>query len=281
MTQQDQKLLKGYLVDYHMHTERCNHASGSMNEYVAQAIKVGLNEIGFSDHLPLSPAPEGLWDLGWAMLDSELEDYVDDVYNVKKLHPEIEVKLGIEADFFDDSSSIEKTKQLLGRHNWDYVIGSVHHIGLWPIDSSNYLTEFERKDLYKTYEEYFAIVINAANSGLFDILGHLDVIKKYGYRPKEDLHSLYRDVAKEIKASGIAFEINTSGLRKPAKELYPAPLLVKELLENGVPVTLGSDSHLPSEVGADFDKALALLKSCGVNSIATFTDRKRTLVSVE
>lgn len=268
------------ILDYHIHTTRCGHAEGTMAEYVEKALERGLKEIGFSDHLPLSPAPEGTWSCDWAMQETELQDYKNDVLKLRDVYPEITIKLGIEADFFPEKESIAKTKALLQLCDWDYVIGSVHHVGPWPIDSSLYLTEFEKRDLYKTYEEYFSLVIEAAHSGIFDIMGHLDVIKKYGYRPKEDLSSLYIDVAKELKKSGMVFEINTSGLRKIAKEIYPAPLFVKELVEAKVPVTLGSDSHSPDEVGKDFDYAVSLLKSLGVDEIASFSKRKKVMVSL-
>ena len=266
-------------LDYHLHTTRCQHATGTMDEYVEQGLKMGLKEIGFADHLPLSPAPRGTWSCDWAMQEEELEEYISDVIKLQKEYPEIKIKLGIEADYFPES--IKKTKTLLDNSSWDYIIGSVHHIGPWPIDSSLYLGEFTKRDLYKTYETYFELVAGAARSGLYDIMGHLDVIKKYGFRPQVDLGSLYKDLVKELKASDVAFEINTSGLRKPVKEIYPAPALLEELLKGNVPVTLGSDSHAPSEVGKDFEVAIKLLKEFGVSKIASFTGRTWLLIPLE
>ncbi len=267
------------ILDYHLHTTRCKHATGTMEEYVEQGLKMGLKEIGFADHLPLSPAPKGTWSCDWAMQDKELEEYVCDVTKLQKEYPEIKIKLGIEADYFPES--IEMTKTLLDSIRWDYIIGSVHHIGPWPIDSSLYISEFTKRDLYKTYETYFELVAEAAKSGLYDIMGHLDVIKKYGFKPQKDLGPLYKDLVNELKASDMAFEINTSGLRKPIKEIYPAPELLEELLKGNVPVTLGSDSHAPSEVGKDLEVAIKFLKELGVSKIASFTGRKRLLIPLE
>lgn len=266
-------------LDYHMHTTRCKHATGTMAEYVKQGLKMGLKEIGFADHLPLSPAPKGTWSCDWAMQEEELEEYIFDVKKLQREYPKIKIKLGIEADYFPES--IKETATLLDKISWDYIIGSVHHIGPWPIDSSLYLSEFAKRDLYKTYETYFELVAGAAKSGLFDIIGHLDVIKKYGFKPQKDLGSLYKDLVKELKASDVAFEINTSGLRKPVNEIYPAPALIEELLKSNVPVTLGSDSHAPSEVGKDLEIAIQLLKELGVSKIASFTGRKRLLIPLE
>ncbi|MDD2431928.1 MAG: histidinol-phosphatase HisJ [Firmicutes bacterium] len=270
-----------FLVDYHMHTKRCNHADGTMAEYVDQALKIGLTEIGFSDHLPLSAAPDDVLARDWAMQEEELTEYVNDIHVLQKRYPNISIKVGIEADYFCDQKSNQKTRDLLDRVKWDYVIGSVHHLGTWVIDSSENLDEFEKRDLFKVYENYFETVIKAANSGLYDVLGHIDVIKKYGYVPKENLSSLYKDVAKEIKKSGIAFEINTSGLRKPIGQIYPAPLLLKELLSLEVPVTLGSDSHSPLEVGKDFDVVVKLLKDFGTKEIAIFNKRQKIMKPLE
>lgn len=270
-----------FLVDYHMHTVRCNHAEGTLEEYADQAVAVGLSEIGFSDHLPLSPAPADVLSRDWAMNEEELPEYVEDIYSLQRKYPSLPIKLGIEADYFPDRTSIAKTEMMLQAFSWDYVIGSVHHLGYWTVDSSEYLHEFERRDLYKVYEDYFETVIKAANSGLFDVLGHIDLVKKFGHVPRADLTSLYRDFAQEIKKSGIAFEINTSGLRKPIGEIYPAEGLLRELLNLQVPVTLGSDSHSPLEVGKDFDKALELLKRYGTDRIATFTKRQRIMRPLE
>lgn len=266
-------------VDYHMHTTRCGHAIGTMDEYVKQAIKLGFPEIGFSDHLPLSPAPEGTWSCDWAMQEKELPEYREEIVKLQTKYPQITIKSGIEADYFPES--IEKTKILLASYQWDYVLGSVHHIGPWPIDSSVYLDEFDKRDLYKTYETYFSLVSAAAQTGLFDIMAHLDVIKKYGHRPSEDLSSLYNDLALELKKANVAAELNTSGFRKVAAEIYPAPPLIRKLVEAGVPLTLGSDSHSPTEVGMDFDKAIELLNKFGVREIATFTARKRQMVPLK
>ncbi|MCX7001322.1 MAG: histidinol-phosphatase, partial [Candidatus Sumerlaeota bacterium] len=121
----------------------------------------------------------------------------------------------------------------------------------------------------------FNLVKQLIQCGLFDIVGHLDLIKKFGYYPKNGWEDIQEDVAKALGESGMVVEVNTSGMDKPVREFYPGANFLCRLRKYGVPVTLGSDAHSPDEVGRYFDQAVALLKEIGYTEIMSFEKRER------
>jgi len=111
---------------------------------------------------------------------------------------------------------------------------------------------------------------------MFNIIAHADLVKKFGHRPTQDLTKEVQKTAEAFKKAGVAIEINTSGLRKPVKEIYPTLEDLKVYCAAGVPITFGSDSHAPSEVAMDFDKAVDLAKAAGYKEYLLFAGRKIT-----
>ncbi|MHB1162344.1 MAG: histidinol-phosphatase HisJ family protein [Chloroflexota bacterium] len=264
------------LVDYHIHTTRCGHAEGAMEEYVEQALALGLAEIGFSDHLHLYWIPREQRDPSLAMAEEDLPEYVESVLRLRERYPRIPIRLGVEADYIPGHE--ELLRRLLAPYPWDYVYGSIHFIGDWGFDDPKYVDRYALWDIDELYRRYFGLVKDAAGSGIFDLMGHLDVVKKFGHRPKGDVAELYREVVSALKAAGVAVEVSTAGLRKPVGEIYPGPALLAECARQGVPASLGSDSHKPSEVGIHFDRALEALRAAGYREIVRFEGRKRVAV---
>lgn len=267
------------LVDYHVHTTRCGHAEGAMEQYVERAIDLGLREIGFSDHLYLYFLPAGQRDPSLAMSEEQLPEYVESVLRLRDRYPQIAIRLGIEADYVP---GYEETLQwVLAPYPWDYVYGSVHFIGDWGFDDSRHIHRYAEWDVDDLYRHYFDLVKGAAATGLFDVMGHLDVIKKFGHRPRGDVNGLYAQVAEALGESGVAIEVSTAGLRKPVGEIYPGPALLSECARRGIPVSLGSDSHKPAEVGIHFDQALDALSAAGYSEIVRFESRQRSPISLD
>ncbi|MHC4138486.1 MAG: histidinol-phosphatase HisJ family protein [Planctomycetota bacterium] len=257
------------MIDYHMHTSRCGHADGDMADYVRKAISCGLDEIGFNDHLPLNG--DSGKELGLAMALAELPDYVSEVLELRKSFPEIRIMLGIEADYTPDS--VAYTKELLNKHNFDYVMGSVHYIGEWAFDHPGERKKWDSKDVDLVYKEYFELLRKSACTLLFDIIGHCDLVKKFGNRPNHELLEDLEKTAKVFKECGVAVEINTSGLRKPVNEIYPSFEILKVYKKYDIPIVFGSDAHAPDDVGKDFDKAILLAGQAGYKEFVTFENR--------
>lgn len=251
-----------------MHTPLCGHAVGEPREYVEQALKVGLSEIGFSDHAPLVSHE----DARYTMNRSQLPIYHEMIHCVQAEYNNITIKLGIEADFVPGFE--EKTKELLSGYPYDYVIGSVHFIDQWAFDDPDEKTKWKDKDIDRVYRDYYRLLRQSAESGLYDIMGHVDLVKKFGYRASGDLTDEIEKTAKVFKKTGVTVEINSSGLRKPVQEIYPSLSVLKFYRKAGVPITFSSDSHDPKDVGRDFDKAAALAKEAGYEEYLVFRKRK-------
>lgn len=260
-------------VDYHIHTKMCGHAEGEMEEYIAAAQKMGLQEIGFSEHIPMYFLPAAERDPSVAMRDDELPGYVQKVKELQERYYPWPIKLGIEADYAPGMET--KLTQILRQYDFDYIMGSIHFINGWGFDNPAHIDNYRTCDLGELYRDYFRILGQAAASGLFDTLAHPDLIKKFGFSPAGDLTGLYREALQQISDSGVCVELNTAGLRVPKKEIYPSPEFLRLCFENKVPVTLGSDAHKPGLVGADFDVATALLRTIGYKQVVIFDKRNR------
>jgi len=258
------------LVDYHMHTARCGHAVGRLDEYAARAVDLGLREIGFSDHLPLLH----MEDLTLSMALDELPLYVREVDDLRARFPDLPIRLGIEVDYLPETAP--RLPALLDAHPFDYVMGSLHFVDGWAFDDPRNLDGYEGRDLLALWERYFDLLGDAAESGLFDVLAHPDLIKKFGFRPAEDVRHLHERCLDRIAASGVAVEVSTAGLRKPAKEIYPDEEFLRHCRERSIAVTMGSDAHHPREVGQDFVEALSLLRRVGYEELAVFSGRVRS-----
>ncbi len=265
-------------VDYHIHTRMCGHAVGEMEEYVEAAIKKGLREIGFADHIPMYFFPLEKRDPSIAMREEELSYYMERVREIQKKYYPYPIKFGIEADYTPGMEG--ELVAILEKYDFDYVLGSIHYLEGWGFDNSRYKDGYDRWDLYELYELYFTTLGRAAKSGLFDILAHPDLIKKFGFKPAKDIIPLYEKTVKIIAGSGVCVEINTAGLRVPAGEIYPSPGFLEICRGYGVPVSLGSDAHKPDQVGCNFTEAINLLKAVGYREVATFTGKKKKFLGI-
>lgn len=280
------------LLDYHSHTNitQTDHALGSMEDYVKQAISRGLAEYGFSEHLFVSQMNEAtankakfsnlriLQQAGVAPLVKLFKDYVAKIQELQKQYPQIELKIGIEIDYIPEHT--ELLQAILIEFPFDYVIGSIHYLNGWGFDNPAEKEGFTTRDINDIYLQYLAQIELCAKSGLVDIIGHLDLVKIFGHRPTRNIMSAVEKTIKTIAASNITVELNTAGLRKPVGEIYPQLDWLQLCYQHRIPVTLGSDAHQPKDVGAGFEQAVALLQKVGYTQLASFTKRKRTLIPI-
>ncbi len=266
------------MIDYHIHTSRCGHARGKMSEYVEEARKKGLAEMGFSDHGPMYWLTPDLRDPGLAMAEDEFPRYLEEVSALGKMYPDVNIRLGVELDYIPGFE--KQAARLLSGLPLDYVYGSVHFIGGWAFDSPRQLEEYGRRDIKEVYRQYFNLLCGAADTGLFDIMAHPDLVKKFGHRPAKELTELYLQAARTFARAGVCVEVNTAGLRWPAGEIYPSAEFLWLCQREGVPAVTGSDAHDPESVALDFHLALALLKEAGYRKVALFRDRQRRLAPI-
>ena len=203
---------------------------------------------------------------------SQLPHYVEKVEAMREKYPAIIIRLGVEVDYFPHLE--KEIEQLLAQYSFDYVYGSVHFLDDWVFDSPYALPEWNLADVDQVWEQYIGLLHQAAQSGLFDIMSHLDLVKIYGFRPTRDLLPQWESLMKCLKENGLATEINTRGLRKPVGEIYPAEEILALIKKYEIPLVFGSDSHSPDEVGRDFDQARELALKYGINRVAQFEKRQ-------
>lgn len=257
-----------YKTDYHIHTT-FSDGKALPEDYISAAIQAGLSEIGFSEHLSLFRENQD-----WVMNPDNAPEFVNHIENLKKNSNKIIVKTGMEVDFFPGKE--KEIELFLDRFDLDYRIGSVHYLGEKTVDLGPEF--YEGKTIDTLFESYFEHVMAAASSGLFDIIGHCDLIRIYGYKPSADPEPLYRKLAGIMKKNNVAFELNTNGRNRPMADFYPDRRFLNVFRQENVPVCVNSDSHMPSRVGQYFDEAYDLLRLAGYTEMAVFTGRRREMM---
>ena len=256
-------------VDLHNHTTLCNHANGTVEQYVQRAIELGIDQYGFSDHAPMNFDPKYRMDISQKAL---YEKWVLDAK--EKYKSQIKILLAYEVDYLEGYILDEIINSKV-----DYLIGSVHFLknknDMWGFDNPEFIGVYESKDIDTIWLEYFDAIKSMAKTQLFDIVGHFDLIKVFKFLPKKDIRILANDALKQIKKSGMVLEINPAGLRKPIGETYPSKQLLELAYEMSIDITFGSDAHEIEQVGFKYDEVVSLAKEIGYTKCITFDNREK------
>ncbi len=260
------------LASYHNHTS-WSDGKASVAEVIEQARLLELAEVGISDHLTLHPSGQSV---SWSMPLDRVDDYVADVRDVarrSRANGGPEVRLGVEVDWFDGQAA--ELGRILDGLPLDFVIGSVHFCRGVAIDGTaaawRRWTPDERDAVHR---EYWEQIRRLAESGLVDVMAHLDLVKKCGFDPREPLTDLINAALDAIAAAGLVVELNTAGWHKPCREPYPAPTVLRGCRQRGIPVTLSADAHDPADLVRDFPAAARLLADAGYDEVARFEKRR-------
>ena len=289
------------MSDNHLHLyPHRSHASDPVPEgfpaelierYCRAAESRGIPELGFTEHLYRfteservlgrfweadragGSSPAALADFTARMVELDrvfrIEEYVEAVLEAKERG--FPVLLGLEVDFIPGTE--EAVAELLAPYPWDFLLGAVHWVGGWAIDTSECAGEFERRGVRKSWEQYFALVMEMIRSGIADVLAHVDLCKKYGYRPAREPLDLYGQVVEAATAHRWAVEVSSQGLRNPAREVYPSPAFLRMFNEAGVSITLASDGHVAAEVGWGRREVVAAARQAGYRTHLSFAGK--------
>nr|AGF93487.1 histidinol phosphate phosphatase HisJ family [uncultured organism] len=258
-----------YLIDYHTHPyahggEEVNppHNLELLQNFIKTGEKMGLRELGFSDH------DRFLDKFNWSNLKY-----------IRRMSKSLEIRLGIEFDYQPHKE--EAIAEKINSFPFDYCIGSVHFVDDWEVDHPDNRDKYRKLDIDVLYKKYLENVKNAVNSDLFDIIGHVDLIKIFNYRPAGlEVLGLVEPILKSIKKMGLALEINTNGLNKPINEIYPSRKILERAYELNIPLTLGSDAHRANRVGEKLPSMINLITDIGYKKLATFNNREMKVVSI-
>ena len=252
------------IVDLHNHTPLCNHAEGKIEEYIEKAIKSNTKYFGFSDHAPMDFDPK------YRMHFEQMRSYETDVLAAKQKYAgKIEILLGYEVDYLKGHMD----KRILNA-DVDYLIGSVHFIEGWGFDNPEFIGKWEEQSIDEVWQKYFDTIEEMANSKLFDIVGHLDLIKVFKFMPKGNINAMAKSALNAIKKSGMVIELNVAGYRKPVAEAYPSLSLLKQAFDIEIPITFASDAHKPEQVAMFNEEIVSMAKSVGYTECAYFQNRE-------
>jgi histidinol-phosphatase (PHP family) len=238
--------------DYHLHTRFCRHATGRMEEYARAAQERGLDEICLTPHIPLDGFRPGFFNDRLRMDTEDFPRYVEELERVRARFPGLSILCGIEADYI--AGREESLSTFLSSHPFDYVLMSVHFVTGWPSDQWVYNFSRDNRPLECVYDDYLRTVRAGIDTGLFDCVAHLDLIKQKG-RPLLATHGAQvKEIIALCRARGMSAEINTSGIRKEIAESYPSDDIVRLMRDMDLPLTPGSDAHAPSQVAFGFER---------------------------
>ena len=266
------------LIDYHVHTLLCNHASGTIEKYVQKAVDIGLSDMCFLDHLTIVESGKRL-----SMDVTEVSLYFHAIQTLKERYKSvINIKTGLEIDF--NPAYIDIVQKIVETYSFDVIGSSIHFLGDMNIASRNSAWSHGKVDPDYVYALYFEQLEKMLNYNYFDVVCHIDMVKKFGMKPEKLSKKLFDkkvdNIISKIRKKNLIVEINTSGYNYPAKEAYPSFDIIKKCHAAGIGITLGSDSHNPENVGQHYDKALTLLRAAGYTHLTTFSKHTRKLVPI-
>jgi histidinol-phosphatase (PHP family) len=256
----------------HCHTPLCKHAFGEPEEYAAVALARGFKGITFTCHCPLP----GGFSANVRMRPEQYDEYVEMIAATREMFAgRLDVRLGLESDYYP---GVEPwLEELHARAPLSHVLGSIHY------QVGDYRKLFYTGEIHSYQELYFEHLALSAESGLFDTLAHPDLIKNESPEDWdfERLRPVIGRALDRIAATGVAMELNTSGVQKSLKEMNPSPSQLAMMRERGIPVVIGADAHIPERVGDGYPLALRLLQAVGYEEVSFFIDRQRQSVAIK
>lgn len=262
------------LPDYHTHHELCRHAQGRTYDYARAAHEKGVREFAATDHCPT--------DVGFGqdhrMQLGEFQQYRRDVEDARAAFPGLTLLFGVEADYYRGCEKF--LAPFLESQPLDIVLGSIHFRDYWS-DNPRQRGVSDREDPDGSWQDYFRLTGELAGTGLYDVVTHMDLPKRFGNPADEKSireHAL--PSLDKIAAAGMAIEINTSGLIHSIKEQYPSLHVLAWAAERGIGLVFGSDAHQPARVGDGFDLALKLAREAGFKEARRYRQRAWTAYAI-
>jgi len=260
--------------DYHIHESYSQDArDSSVERYIKAAEEKGIDEIAITTHQIITGEFSG-----FGVQPAEVQSYVDNIHKLAE-STDVVLRVGLEIDYFPEAE--RELEALIDEYPFDFILGSTHFIGAYDVGSRRDTPAFfSGRSLKEAASDYFNLWRKAVESGLFDSMAHPDYWRRFLYLVRPDPVDFidYGGALEAIDALvsyDVGFEVNTSGWRHQQKNQYPIRCFLEAANDAGVKkVTLGSDSHLPDQLGFLLPEAVDLLRDVGFKYISSFTLRK-------
>lgn len=253
--------------DYHTHS--CfSDGENTQQEIINTAKSKGLKEIGISDHLCLH-FPR------WSMTEITTQIAIQQLKELKNQETEIEIKIGLEVDYIPGKE--KQLSEILSTLALDYVIGAVHYLEEWNFDTTDSPTNTV---IATHYTMYYDLISQAARSGLFDIIAHFDLIKKFNKLSPDLPKTAPLQALDAIAQAGIAMELNTNGQNHPCQSFYPEEQWLQEAYKRKIPILISSDAHKTLQLGQYFNQAKKILLKTGYTETIGFSKRESYKVTL-
>jgi histidinol-phosphatase (PHP family) len=262
------------MIDLHTHPSPWRTSWQAFRQFAHQAWERKLKVLGITEHAPRQN-PRVPWR---SLYFYEMDRYFQTLEEIRmEFNGELEVLRGLEIDYHAPIVGI--IGPLLDRYPVDFVLGSVHFVDNWVIEDPETLKlePFRNCTPEELAEIYLRRMEEAAHSGMFQVMAHVDFMKKcwnaIGRKP-ENWEKRIKQTAQVFKETGVTVELNTRGWVLPEiSEAYPSNSFLKLQFKAGVPITVGSDAHSVERVGENVDKALKLLYNIGYREVTIFRNR--------
>lgn len=254
-------------LDAHLHTDLSHDSAVPIDDYARLAVERGIPELAITDHVDFAPSAPGYGETTFEQRERIVRDAAE-----RWADDGLAIRFGVEITW--DSQYASDIRDHLARHDYDFVIGSVHVYRGSPYAADRVAAWVAGRSIDEILAPYFDEVAAGARTGLFDAMGHIDFVKRFlvPHVTTADLAAapeLYEPILAALVESGTALEINTSGLRSPAEEAYPSPAIVARFHAlGGRAVTVGSDAHTTDSFAWALADGYAAAAEAGFSALA-------------
>lgn len=273
------------IVDYHVHTPYCGHAQGKTIDYIESAIRSGISEIGFSDHLGRyylgKVQKKRYWD--WGMHERDIARYFSELLDLREAYEDrIAVRIGLEVDYIEGAEHL--LEDIVAKYPFDFLLGSVHCL---PMLGWRHISEYVKVNQAQVYAAYFEAIESAIRCAMFQSIAHIDFIWRYvswPEAPEEILQEYISDAVKLSAKSSTNIEVNANGFLwsqiNDDRGFDPFALLLDAIRKHRAAITIGSDAHTPDLVGKAFPQIIDMLKRKGIDTVSLFEQKQQKKVKL-
>lgn len=288
-------------INFHTHTYRCGHASGNEEDYVKNALRVHMNEIGFSDHIPLPnyrlhliksicaiKTKKDIKSLIHSFINNgpsmrmtykDMNKHIEEVKRLKNIYTDIKISQGFEAEYLEEY--LPYYNQLFKEKKIDYLILG-NHFNKYCLHSRYYGKEkLTTKEMYQYCED----IEKAIETGLFSYIAHPDLFLMGYPHFDQDAKIVCERICKKAKEYGLPLEINGGGMQRGLKNqdgemlyMYPNARFWRIASKIGNKVIIGLDAHKPEDYNdVLYDQLLNFAKELNLNLIDEIKKRNNQI----